>query len=281
MTNTPFKQIKKHLSEDIPEDLIKKIPDKWEKIGDVLILTISKDLKKYYKTIGKAYSEILNCKTVLNDIGGIKGEYRKPNVKRIYGTDETETVHKENGIKFKIDPKKIMFSSGNMDERLRMAKISNNNEIVVDLFAGIGYFTLPMAVYSKPKKIIACEKNPTAYKYLCENIVLNNVVDIVEPLKGDNRITAPKNIANRVIVGYIGETNKFISTAFDCLKNRTGIIHFHDKFPEKDVPKIPLNNIQKIADEKNNTAKLLKFKHVKSYAPGIGHYVFDIGIEKI
>jgi len=33
-----------------------------------------------------------------------------------------------------------MFSSGNMDERIRMSMISDKNEVVVDLFAGIGYF---------------------------------------------------------------------------------------------------------------------------------------------
>ncbi len=58
-----------------------------------------------------------------------------------------------------------MFSSGNMNERIRMSNISKPNEVVVDLFAGIGYFTLPIAVYSKPKKIYACEKNPISYDF--------------------------------------------------------------------------------------------------------------------
>ncbi len=140
-----------------------------------------------------------------------------------------------------------MFSSGNMDERIRMAKISNNSEIVIDLFAGIGYFTLPIAVYSKPKKIFACEKNRISYNYLCENIVLNNVIDIVEPLRGDNRKVAPKNVADRIIMGYIGDTNKFLTTAFECLKDYQGTIHYHEKYPEKIVPDKPLIQIQKIA----------------------------------
>ena len=129
--------------------------------------------------------------------------YREPNVKIIYGNKKTETIHIENGIRYKLDPQKVMFSSGNMDERIRMAKISNPKETVVDLFAGIGYFTLPMAVYSKPKKIFACEINPVAYDYLCKNIVQNDVTSIVEPLLGDNKTTAPKNVADRIIMGYI------------------------------------------------------------------------------
>jgi len=61
-----------------------------------------------------------------------------------------------------------MFSSGNMDERIRMSMISDKNEVVVDLFAGIGYLLCRMAVYSKPEKIYACEINPVAYDYLAK-----------------------------------------------------------------------------------------------------------------
>ena len=278
MAKTPFDKIKESLSKQIPKNLVRKIPDKWEKTGEVLTIKLPTDLKNYEKEIGEVYAMILNCKTVLNDIGGISGVYREPNVAVIYGSTNTETIHKENGIKYKLDPQKIMFSSGNMDERLRMANISNTGETVVDLFAGIGYFTIPMAVYSKPKKIFACEINPVSYDYLCTNIILNNVTSLVEPLKGDNRKISPKNVADRVLLGYFGDTHDFIPTALDCLKNHTGIIHYHDKFPEDTVPDDPLKIVKKIAEKYDRNAQLLKYKHVKTYAPGISHFVLDIQI---
>ncbi|MCK4365122.1 MAG: class I SAM-dependent methyltransferase family protein [Thermoplasmatales archaeon] len=280
MVETPFNNIKKLLSKTIPSELFDKIPDKWEKVGDVGIIKLPSNLENYSEIIGKNYAEILQCKTILNDVGGITGTYREPKTKIIFGPNNTETIHKENGIRFKLDPQKIMFSSGNMDERIRMATISNENETVVDLFAGIGYFTLPLAVHSKPKKIFACEINPVAYDYLCGNIVLNNVTNIVEPLKGDNKEVAPKNVANRVILGYFNDTYKFLGTAFECLINHTGIIHYHDKFPDDVVPNKPLKNIEEIAKKYKCEVELLKYKHVKSYAPGISHYVFDIGIDE-
>ena len=278
MVEIPFDEIKKSLSKEIPLDLINKIPDKWEKVGEVGVIKLPSNLEKYSKMIGKNYAEILQCKTILNDIGGITGTYREPKTKIIYGSNDTVTIHKENGIRFKLDPQKIMFSSGNMDERIRMATISNEKETVVDLFAGIGYFTLPIAVHSKPKKIFACELNPVAYDYLCENIVLNNVSNIVEPLKGDNRKVAPKNVADRVILGYFGDTNKFLPTAFNCLKDCKGIVHYHDKLPEKHVPHKPLKIIKKIIKKYDSIIELFEYKIIKSYAPGINHYVFDIGI---
>lgn len=278
MIKTPFNQIEKLLSKEIPLKLISKIPDKWEKIGDVLTIVLATELTPYKEFISKKYAEVLNCKTVLNDIGGISGDSREPKVELIYGSKNTETIHKENGIRYKLDPQKVMFSSGNMDERIRMATISNKSETVVDLFAGIGYFTLPIAVYSKPKKIFACEKNSVAYNYLRQNIVLNNVTNIVEPLKGDNRNIAPKDVADRVVMGYLDNTHKFLPTAFDCLKDCKGIIHYHEKIPEDKFPYEPLKKIQNVADKYGRKVKLLKHEHVKSYAPGISHYVLDIKI---
>jgi tRNA wybutosine-synthesizing protein 2 len=274
----PFDEIKNIISDIIPNNLIEKIPKKWEKIGDVLIIKLTNEFEGYKKEISKIYAEKLKCKSVLNNIGGISGIYRLPKVELVYGSKNTETVHIENGIKYKLDPRKIMFSSGNIDERKRMSKICNENEVIVDLFAGIGYFTLPIAVYSKPKKVFSCEINPLSYYYLCENIVLNHVTSIVETIKGDNKKISPKNIADRVILGYIGDTKKYIPIALKCLRNKTGIVHYHDIFPDKkvkDYTNIIFNDISK---RYNININFLKEKHVKSYAPGISHYVFDIQI---
>jgi len=278
MVLTQFEEIKKILSKKIPSGLINYLPDKWEKIGDVGVIKLHEEIKEYHKIIGEVYAQVLNRKSMLWDNGGISGEYREPNVKLIYGSDDCVTIHKENGVKYKLDPEKIMFSSGNIDERRRMANISKKDEVVVDLFAGIGYFTLPIAVHSEPKRVYACEKNPVAFDYLSQNIVLNNVTSIVEPLKGDNRRVAPKNVADRAILGFFGETHNFLQTAIECLKNHSGIIHYHDTFPDNTVPDLGLKHAEKIAGEFDRKAELLKYKHVKSYAPGIGHYVFDIRI---
>jgi tRNA wybutosine-synthesizing protein 2 len=278
MIQKPYDEIKSKLAKKIPNKLINKIPKKWEKIGNILIIRLSNDFNDYKKEISAVYAKILKCKSVLNEIGGINGVYRIPKVEIIFGSKNTETIHFENGIKYKLDPKKIMFSSGNIDERLRMSNISNSNEIIVDLFAGIGYFSLPIAVYSKPKKIYACEINPISYQYLCKNIVINHVTSIIEPLKGDNKKTSPKNIADRVILGYLKDTRKYLPTAFKCLKNNSGIIHYHDIFPDEIIPNNPLNIIKDIAKKHNLKTKYLKHKHIKSYAPRISHYVFDIQI---
>lgn len=278
MAKNPYDEIKKFLSNKIPKEYMDYLPKKWEKIGDVLIIKLVDEIDEYKEELSEVYSKILGCKSVLNDIGGINGLYRTPNVELIYGSKNTETIHIENGIKYSLDPQKIMFSSGNMDERLRMSNISGKDEIVVDLFAGIGYFSLPIAVYCKPKKIYSCEINPISFDYLCKNIVLNHVTSIIEPLEGDNKITSPENIADRVLLGYFGDTEKYLPIACKCLKNKSGVIHYHDVFPDSIIYENPSKIIENIEKKYRIITKILKYRHVKSYAPGISHYVFDIQV---
>ena len=271
LSKTPFETILEKT--DIENKAL--LPKKWEIVGDILILKIPKGLEEHEKKIAEVYADVLNAKTVVKDMG-ISGRYRRQKIKILYG-DSTETVHKENGIKFRLDVSKLMFSSGNIDERIRMACVSNNDEVVVDMFAGIGYFSVPMAIYSKPKRIFAYEINPDAYHYLCKNIGLNKVQNIVTPFLSDNR-NADENIADRVIMGYLKNTKSFLPKALRILKQDGGIIHYHESYPNELLPKTPFENVKKIAGQHGKMVKLLDFRNIKSYAPGVSHVVLDVKV---
>ena len=275
MQKTPYQIIVERLSGEIPEDLVEIVPRKWEKLGDVLILRFPDKLKAYKIKIAEVYADVLKCRSVLEDVGGIEGELRTPKFRFVYGDRNTETIHVENKIRFKLDPMKVMFSSGNKDERIRMANISNGSEVVVDMFAGIGYFSVPMAVYSRPKKIYAIEKNPTAFGYLKENIVLNHVTDIVEPILGDNREKTPKNVADRVIMGYLKDTYLYLPYAIESLKGNKGIIHYHEICPNELLPRRPVRRLREGAESYGREVEIIRIKKVKSYAPGVSHVVVD------
>jgi tRNA wybutosine-synthesizing protein 2 len=260
----------------LPQLKISLLPKKWEKIGDILIIKLPEELRAKSKLIAPIYGKSLNCKSVIEDLSGIKGVERKPVVRLIWGEKNTETIHLENGIKYKFDPLKVMFSSGNLSERTRMAKINCKGEIVVDGFAGIGYFTLPLAKYGKPRKIYACELNPLAYQYLEENIKLNRVEQIVKPLFGDYREVAPGHCADRIILGYLKSSSDFLDKAMQVLKEEGGIIHYHETCPKEKIPMRPFRKIKAVAHKFNFRAKLIKFTRVKSYAPCIFHVVLDV-----
>ena len=262
---SPYERIKKILNVPV------NIPDYWEKIGDVLLLPPFEGYEKYGYEVGLAFSKILRVKTVCIYFG-VEGELREPNIEVIYGND-TETVHLENGIRYALDVSKIMFSSGNVEERIRMGKIDAHGEVVVDMFAGIGYFTLPVAKYAGAKRVYACEKNPVAFEYLRKNIELNRINNVI-PLLGDNREVAPKRVADRVIMGYV-RTEPFLEVAMQVLKEEGGVVHYHDTFTTEEKAWKPEENVKKYAQKHGFEAEFVYKRVIKSYAPHIWHIVVD------
>ncbi len=269
---TPFQEVYETL--DLPPEKKAYLPKKWELIGDVLILPLPQQLFNFKKRIAEVYAEVLGAQTVVRLIE-IEGKERKQRVEVLLGK-RTETIHKENGILYKMDTAHIMFSSGNIDERMRMAKVNADGEIVVDMFAGIGYFTLPIAVYATPESVISYEVCPTAYKYLVENITLNEVTSIVDPILGDC-LEAEEHVADRVIMGYLHNTEKYLPKALRVLKNK-GIIHYHENCPNVLLPRRPVEHVIRAAKEQGKSAQILSFRRIKSYAPGVTHVVLDVKI---
>lgn len=269
----PFENILQLVN--IPAELKKELPKKWEKLGSVLLLKIPTRLEEFETELAQVYAKALKAKTVVKDLG-IYGERREPRVKKLFGVS-TETIHRENKIKFKLDVSQLMFSSGNLEERKRIAKISNKNEVVVDMFAGIGYFSIPLTVYSKPKKVIAYEINPIAYKYLCENIKLNKVENIIVPKLEDCR-NAQELVADRIIMGYLKKTEKYLPKALRVLKRAGGIIHYHQTCPNELISSLA-EKVNVIVAKEGKKAELLKLTKVKSYAPGVTHLVLDLKIK--
>jgi len=256
---------------EVPGHVKGLLPDKWERFGTVLVIRLDHQLDRYEKEVARAYASVLDTKTVLRDVGGVSGQYREPVTKLLFGTD-TVTTHLENGINYRFDAAKIMFSSGNVEERMRMSEIPCQGETVLDMFAGIGYFSLPIAVYQNPKKVIACEINPVAHQFLVENIGLNGVKGVVEPVLGDNRDLPGTGFADRIIMGYVRTTHEFVPTAMRYLRDG-GVIHYHETCPNELLPNRPLERI--LSGAKGRRVEVCRFKHLKSYSPGVTHVVID------
>ena len=207
-------------------------------------------------------------------IDHIQGTKREPVYNILYG-NETETVHKENGCLFKLDLSKVMWSKGNNNERLRIAKLVEDDEVVLDMFAGIGYFSIPIGVHSNAKHIYSIEINPNSYFYLCENIKLNKL-DNITPILGDCMVHAPKYKADRIVMGYVKTTHHYLNVAINSL-NEGGILHYHETVPEKLMNTRPLERI--ISQAGNREVELLKLNKIKKYAPGVEHVVLDVKID--
>ena len=240
---------------------------KYKKIGDVLIVD-----NNYHDDDFENLSNKHNVKTIMK-INHIQGTKREPVYKILYGS-ETETINKENGCLFKLDLSKVMWSKGNNNERLRIAKLVGDGETVIDMFAGIGYFSVPIGVHSKAKQVYAIEINPNSYHYLCENIKLNKL-DNVTPILGDCMTETPKLKADRIVMGYVKTTHHYLKVAIESL-NKGGIIHYHETVPEKLMNSRPVDRI--ISQAGNRDVEILKINKIKKYAPGVEHVVIDARI---
>jgi len=244
----------------------------WELLGNTIILKLPEELDAEKGTIGEAILELQpRAKTVLNR-RAIKGIFREPEVEVIAGNG-TETVHKEHGCVFKLDPTKVMFSLGNLEERRRMCKMAGEGEVVVDMFAGIGQLSIPLARHSKPENVYMIEKNPTAYNYLEENIRLNRLEN-ASPILGDCREVAPSNAADRVIMGYFLETERYLEAGLRTLRGEGGRMHYHILCTEAELP-AKEQYIEDASSARGLTVEVKK-RVVKSYAPLVYHYVFDL-----
>lgn len=252
------------------------IPASWHIIGNIIIVNIKKQLDHKELLIAKALLELYpKCTSVVKDMG-IKGELRLPQRKLIIG-NITETIHKENGCYFKLDVTKVMFSKGNQHEKKRLIQ-EIDGEVIVDMFAGIGYFSIPLAVHSSAKKIMAIELNPISHKYLLENIYLNHVENIIEPILGNCKFFAPTCIADRVIMGYVGNTHEFLLAGIQALKKSGGIIHYHETTPEYLINRRPIDRIKKAVTELGKKVDILSIRRIKKYSPGVWHIVVDAKI---
>ncbi|MCD6215601.1 MAG: class I SAM-dependent methyltransferase family protein [Candidatus Aenigmarchaeota archaeon] len=257
---------------------LKALPSSYQRIGDIILIKLFGEAARQKKKISKAILEMFPYIKTVCSIKGISGEYREPVVELIAGDKSTITIHKEHGCLFKLDVRKIMFSKGNLSERRRLVGQVRPGETIVDMFAGIGYFSIGIAKNTKAKKIYAIEKNPVSFGYLKENIKLNKIKNI-KPILGDCRDVKIKEKADRVIMGYFPGTERFLSTALSFLKD-SGIIHYHNIYKENELWKNPLEELKKTADKNSYSIKVLKKKKVKSVAPHVYHIVIDCLCER-
>ncbi|KAH0933529.1 hypothetical protein HID58_010646 [Brassica napus] len=196
--------------------------------------------------------------------------------------DDGWVDHRENGILYSFNATKCMFSWGNLSEKLRMGNVACENEVVVDLFAGIGYFTLPFLVRAKAKLVYACEWNPHAIEALRHNVEANFVSDRCIILDGDNRINAPKGVADRVCLGLIPTSEGSWVTAIQALRSpEGGILHVHGNVKDSDVSSWSehvsksLSDIAR-AEGRSWEVTVEHIEKVKWYAPRIRHLVADV-----
>ncbi len=271
----------------------KNIPRKWEKLGDIALLAkdsfepgflehVSLNSKDEGGVLWDVISLALDVKSI-----GIQQPIANDTVRSsqaiLLNSDDGWTKFLDNGVIFTLDVTKVMFSSGNITERHRIARMNMNDEIIVDCFAGIGYYCLHAIVNAGAKHVHACEINPNSIQALEKALKLNQIEENVTIYPGDNQETLPglEYLADRVFLGFLPSSELVWEHAVNCLKQTGGFLHIHMNVEEEKVPNwqnLTIDVIDKFA--KSNGRKLSvvssHLEKVKWFAPRVRHVVLDL-----
>jgi tRNA wybutosine-synthesizing protein 2 len=277
----PFRdRLRKRLEDRVPSEALDYLPGGYQALGSIVLIKLDKKLLKHRKLIGKGIMELFPYVRTVCLVKDIGKTIRKPRIEVIAGCNRTQTLNKEHGCQFLLDVSDIMWSKGNKNERTRLVNEVKPKETIVDMFAGIGYFSIVLAKHCDVK-IYAIDINPKAIEYLRKNVWLNNVENKVEVLEGDCRKFSRylENSADRVIMGYLFDTEKFLPYAIRTAKSNA-FIHLHRNVREPEIDRVK-EKIMKIGERNKVRIKILRIKKVKSYSPKTWHVVFDLKIRKL
>jgi tRNA wybutosine-synthesizing protein 2 len=231
-------------------------------IGDIAVIHGKKPGKKEIDEIvgfrhprGVLWIESLNDAT------------RTPGTELLWG-DAGEVRHRENGYTYILDPGKVMFAQGNRIEKMRIAELvrnSSKNERVADMYAGIGYFTIPIA--GSGGCVHAMEINPVAFGYLNRNVGENNIGEKVDTSLGDCRDLLTGTY-DRIVMGHF-DAISMLPSALEHAHEGT-VIHLHSIGTVEDT-------IRDMVDSAGFSATIHVHK-VKKYRPHTWHMVQDVTI---
>jgi len=250
------------------------LPNGFNLVGHVALLHLDSSLSEFAHLIGSAtLGYDWRIRSVAVRLGPTEGVFRIPAYAVVAGEPNTLTTHIEGGVKYRFDPLVVTFSGGNRRERIRLRSAVSPGEIVVDMFACVGQFALPIAA-GKSSQVFAIEVNPVAYGYLLDNIRLNKVENKVVALLGDCREVHPSRMADRVVMGYLHNTLLYLPAALETLSAKGGIIHMHMAAPTSETVSIA----SRIGSEAHHNGFMTQtiVRRIKTYSPGVEHMVFDI-----
>ncbi|MBD3230642.1 MAG: methyltransferase domain-containing protein [Candidatus Lokiarchaeota archaeon] len=263
---------------DIEEKNLELFPKSFDIIGKIAIIEIPEVIEELETIIGKAiYKTYKNIRTVYSRVGQVSGKFRTRELKIIGGTDNPITIHRENNCLFKLNVKKVYYSPRLGSERWRVVESVRNGERIIDMFAGIGPYSIQIAK-NKETQIIAFDINPTAIKYFKANLKLNKISSI-RPILGDSSsyIDEYEFFADRIIMNLPGSASKYLKSACHFISKDGGIIHYYQFVRhEKEIRNVIDNISTKIQSYDRNLKEVIFKKKIKEISSSKSQLALDL-----
>lgn len=278
------KNIIEALRGKVPEEHLVKFRRSYDIVGDIMVLQPTEEMEMYKKELVEAIKLVYpRIRVVLAKKTPLEGETRVAEYEAWYGRGNYETIHKEYGCVYYLDITKVFFSPRLSTERNRICSLVKDGEIVCDLFAGVGPFSILISKKKRPKIVYACDINEYAYSYLRRNIIINRVGDKVKAFLGDAREVAKEKInkkCDRVIMNLPKSAYLFLDAAREAVSPDGGVIHLYIFRREEEKIEEKISNIkQKLREAGFSNFEIVFSKKVREIGPKEYNEVLDIVVK--
>lgn len=274
--------LKKALENVLSEKESEELFSAFDQVGEIIIVRIPESLLSKKKIIGeKLLEQVKTARSVFYQSSSVEGDFRTRDLEIIAGEDNTVTEYKEFGCRFIVDVEKAFFSPRLSTERDRIANLVQDGEIVINMFGGVGMFSI---IVAKRKKcaVYNIDINPIAANLCEKNIGLNKLAGKVVSIQGDAAQIIEeqlKNKGDRVLMLLPERSDEFLSSAISATKSN-GIIHYYSHIhadEKSQAAKISEKHYQDISPVKS---KILYSKIVRAVGPRYYQTVVDVRITK-
>ncbi|MCE4600587.1 MAG: class I SAM-dependent methyltransferase family protein [Desulfurococcales archaeon] len=282
--------LKRIAAEVLGGDRASSIWSRLDIVGDIAIIKKPFDgnvsLSDMVKIAERLIEELPYIKSVWMAATPVEGPYKTREYIHLAGEPRSETVYSEHGCRFKVDIRRAFVTPRLNYEHLRVAGLVRPGEIVVNMFAGVGIFSVIIACKSTPRKVYSIDINPDAYKYMVENVELNRVQGLVEPLLGDAAEvieSSLSNVADRVLMPLPELALEYLPYAVKALRGGRGFIHvyLHVRSPKGSDPfKKAAILVGERLEELGVRYKVVGVRRVRPVGPRTLQMAVDVVIEE-
>lgn len=274
--------LKKALEDVLSEKESDELISAFDQIGEIIIVRIPDSLLSKKKIIGKTLLEnVKTANSVFCQSSPVEGDFRTRDLEIIAGQDKTETEYKEFGCRFVVDVQKAFFSPRLSNERNRIAEQILDGQTVINMFGGIGMFSI-IAAKNKKCSVYNIDINPDAVELCEKNIKLNKLSGKVFSIQGDAAQIIKEKLENkgdRVLMLLPERSDEFLDSAVAATKNN-GIIHYYSHIhadKKSEAAKLSENHFMDISPV---DSKVLNSKIVRAVGPRYYQTVVDVKISK-
>ncbi len=202
----------------------------FDQIGEIIIIRIPDSLLHRKRVIGETLLDgIKIARSVFYQQSAVSGDHRTRNLEIIAGRDDTTTEYRESGCRFIVDVENAFFSPRLSHERARIAGLVREGETIVNMFGGVGMFSIVAAKHTDCT-VYSIDANPVANELCKRSLNLNRkMAGQVIPICGDASQVIQERLADlsdRTLMLLPERSDEFLDSAVLTTVNG-GTIHYY------------------------------------------------------